>query len=140
MTAPDHDEMYYFKFSLLCVVYWFAVHLVIHVVATNKAQVYREMDRAKQTEYRTYWCSPLHSMVCVSLSTIAMFFICGDGKTVFNNDACMNTVRYVHIWALLHTCGYFMVDFIFLYFVIQGRSALDYQTYAHHLIATLTFY
>lgn len=69
-----------------------------------------------------------------------MLFICGDGKTVFNNDECMNTVRYVHIWAMLHTCGYFLNDFFWLWFVVKGDSTLDYQTYAHHLIATTTYY
>lgn len=52
----------------------------------------------------------------------------------------MDTVRYVHIWALLNTCGYFISDFFWLFFVIKGDSTLDYQTYAHHLIAVFTFY
>lgn len=78
--------------------------------------------------------------MCVILSTIAMFYICPDGKTVFNNDLCMNTPRYIHVWALLHSCGYFIVDFVFFFFLVGGRTTLDYQTYAHHIIATLTFY
>lgn len=98
------------------------------------------MTRIKQAEYRTYTTSFIHALVCVFLSTIAMFYICGEGKTVFNSDECINTVRYVHIWALIHTCGYFIVDFIYIWFVIEGSSALDYQTYAHHIIATVTFY
>lgn len=59
---------------------------------------------------------------------------------MFNSDECINTVRYIHIWALIHTCGYFIVDFFFIFFVIKGNSALDYQTYAHHIIAVCTFY
>ena len=69
-----------------------------------------------------------------------MFYICGGNQTVFNSDECINTVRYIHIWALIHTCGYFIVDFLFIFFVIGGDTALDYQTYAHHIIAVLTFY
>jgi uncharacterized membrane protein len=126
MKAPDRNELYYFKFTLLSVAYFFAMHLLIHVVAMRKARVYREMTTAKKTEYRTYIVSPIHAIVAVVLSTISMFYICGDGKTVFNNDECMNTVRYVHIWALLHTCGNFLVDFFFLYFVVGGSSSLDY--------------
>ena len=69
-----------------------------------------------------------------------MFFICGDGKTVFNNSECLETVRYIHIWALLNTCGYFFTDFFLLFFIIKARTTLDYQTYAHHLVAIATYY
>lgn len=98
------------------------------------------MNNVKQTEYRTYWTSMIHAMGCFILSTIAMWYICGDGKTVFNNDECMNTPRYIHVWALLHTCGYFTQDACWLFFVSGGHTALDYQTYAHHIVATVTFY
>jgi len=98
------------------------------------------MSRVKQTEYRSYILSITHAIGCVYLSTISMFFICGDDKTVFNSEECVNNVRYIHIWALLHTCGYFLMDFFFLWFVVGGNTALDYQTYAHHIIATATFY
>lgn len=97
-------------------------------------------DSKKRIEYRTYVVSPIHSLLCVILSTISMFYICPDGKTVFNSDVCMNTPRYIHVWALLHSCGYFIVDFCFFFFLVGGRTTLDYQTYAHHIIATLTFY
>lgn len=140
MKAPNRDELYYLKFSLLAVAWFLALNLIIHLVAMRKTSIYREMDNKKRTEYRAYIVSPIHAIGAVILSTLAMFFICGDGKTVFNNDECMNTVRYVHIWALLHTCGYFIVDFFFLYFVVKGDSTLDYQTYAHHIIATTTYY
>jgi len=140
MKAPLHDEMYYFKYTILSLAYFFAFSLAIHVLASKFARVYAEMDRAKQTVYRAYILSVVHAIVCVILATISMWYICGDGKTVFNSDECLNTPRYIHIWALLHTCGYFMTDFFFMYFVVGGDTALDYQTYAHHLVATATFY
>jgi len=111
---------------MLAIVYFLAMHVVIHFVAMRSTSVYRDMNAVKKTEYRSYIVSPVHALVAVILSTISMFFICGDGKTVFNNDECMNTVRYVHVWALLHTCGYFFVDFFFLWFIVKGDSTLDY--------------
>ena len=69
-----------------------------------------------------------------------MWFVCDGGKTVFNSHECINTVRNVHIWATIHTCGYFITDFLWLYFIIEGRTSLDYQTYAHHIVAATTFY
>lgn len=99
-----------------------------------------EMNLRKRVEYRAYVVSPIHALLSVILSVIAMFFICGDGKTVFNDDKCFNTPRLIHIWALLNTCGYFIVDFFWLACVCRGTTPLDYQTYAHHIIGTITFY
>ena len=76
------------------------------------------MNTQKKTEYRTYIISPIHAVAAVLMSTYAMWFVCGDGKTVFNSYECINTVRYVHIWATLHTCGYFITDFFWVYFII----------------------
>ena len=132
--------MYYFKFTILSIGYFFVMHLVIHYVAMRQTQIYRDLNLGKRTEYRTYVVSINHAIVAFFLSTISMWYICGNGQTVFNSEECIGTVRYIHIWALLHTCGYFLVDFFFLFFVIKGTSTLDYQTYAHHLIATVTFY
>jgi len=46
----------------------------------------------------------------------------------------------MHIWTLLNTCAYFLQDLFFYGVVIGDTSALAYQTYAHHIIAILTFY
>ena len=35
---------------------------------------------------------------------------------------------------------YFLEDFFFLSVIAGGNTALDYQTYAHHLIAVVTYY
>ena len=140
MKAPDHNELYYVKYTVISIAYFCTVLLVTHWLCLRYSQTYRDMDHLKRVEYRSYIKSIVHAIVAVFLSTISMWYICGDGKTVFNSDECMNTPRYIHVWALIHTCGYFLLDFFFLYFVTQGRTALDYQTYAHHLVAVTTFY
>ena len=140
MKAPEHNEMYYFKFTLLSISYFLMMHLILHLLFRKHFAVYREMTGVKMTEYRTYWTSIFHAIGGFTLAIIAMFYICGDGKTVFNNDECMNTPRYIHVWALLHTNGYMLQDFAWVWFHIKGNSALDWQTYAHHLVAVITFY
>lgn len=84
MKAPDHNELYYFKFTVLSLAYFFALGLAIHLIATRCTTVYSERSRAKQAEYRSYILSQFHAVGCVILATISMFYICGDGKTVFN--------------------------------------------------------
>lgn len=48
-----------------------------------------------------------------------MFYVCPDDQTVFNNEVCFNTPRYLHIWALVNTCGYFITDTIIIVVVIR---------------------
>lgn len=94
----------------------------------------------KKVDYRTYTLSLFHAPIAVFLAISAMFLVCDDGKNVFNDAACFNTPRYVHIWSLLNTCAYFFQDLFFLIFVIGDTSPMGYQTYIHHSIAILTFY
>jgi hypothetical protein len=59
-----------------------------------------------------------------------MFFVCGlnpkgGNITVFNSEQCFTTPRYLHIWALLNSCGYFYVDFVYMCFVVAEHTALD---------------
>ena len=133
--------MYYFKVTLIAMAFYMGIHYATHCICMKKYQAYREdMDLRKRVEYRSYICSPIHALLSVFLSVTAMFFICGHGKTVFNDAQCFNTPRLIHIWALINTCGYFIVDFIWLAFVVRGTTALDYQMYAHHIIGAFTFY
>jgi len=52
----------------------------------------------------------------------------------------MNTPRYIHIWALQHTCAWFIVDSFFIAIIIRGTSAFDMQMYAHHFVSVFTWY
>merc|ERR1719232_114902 len=139
--APDENMHYYLNCTIVSCALYILLHFAIHEVALRCFREYREdMDLRKRVEYRTYIVSPVHALLSVILSVTAMFWICGEGKTVFNDDHCFNTPRYIHIWALLNTCGYFIQDFFWIAFIVQGTTSLDYQTYAHHIIGALTFY
>ena len=103
------------------------------------------MDGKKQVTYRSYIVSPFHNISCVVFSIYAMFFVCGlgpDGEnvTVFNSSECFTTPRYLHIWAVFNSCGYFYVDFIYMCFIVAEHTALDVQLYVHHLITIGSFY
>ena len=85
--APDENKMYYVKASIVACLFYLLVHYLIHVVAMRKYSAYKdEMDTRARVEYRSYICSPIHALLSVGLSVIAMFWICGHGKTVFNDD------------------------------------------------------
>ena len=140
MKAPDHNAPYYLKGTIAFLAFYFFVHLLIHVICIRYNRVYMERDAMKRVDYRTYALSFFHAPIAVFLAVAAMFMVCEDGKNVFNDGQCFNTVRYVHIWSLLNTCAYFMQDLFFLIFVIGDTSTMGYQTYAHHAVAILTFY
>ena len=123
MKAPEHEASWYVKFTLVAIAYFNILHLLVHFLAYRFIQLYRDMSLQKKTEYRTYIISPIHAFAAVFMSTWAMWFVCGDSKTVFNSHECINTVRYVDIWATLHTCGYFITDF----FLALLRNPGSYQ-------------
>ena len=97
------------------------------------------MNQNKQTEYRSYLLSPIHSLVAVLFSVLGTYYICDDGN-IFTNNECMNTPRYIHIWALQHTCAWFIVDSFFIGVIIGGTSPFDLQMYAHHFVSVFTWY
>ena len=62
------------------------LHFLVHYIAQKKYQTYREeMNLRERIEYRAYITSPIHALLCVFLSVTAMFYICGEDKTVFND-------------------------------------------------------
>ena len=139
--APHQPYSYYIWFSVMALAYHCLVHFITHTIAMYiGSPTYVDRTTAKKTEYRTNVVSITHSFGCLLFCTWGCFFVCEEGKTVFNDDKCINTVRYVHVWALLHTCSYFLLDAWILCFVVKGFAPLDIQTYAHHLILALTFY
>ena len=125
MKAPDHNEMYYFKFTLISIAFFFACHLIVHLVC-RKTFVYKNFDYKKQAYFRTTIVSIFHSLICIVLCYIALLEICPNGQTVFNSTECIETVRYIHIWSLITTCGFFIVDLFFIAVIIRGNTALDY--------------
>ena len=45
--APDHNEMYYFQFTLLSVTFFFVQHLLVHLCAKRVSPVYADMTVKK---------------------------------------------------------------------------------------------
>ena len=81
----------------------------------------------------------MHSIAAVVFAWLTMFNICGHGQTVFNNDKCLDTPRYLHIWALVNTCGYFVFDTFSICAIMRTFTPLDKQMIGHHVIAFITF-
>lgn len=51
----------------------------------------------------------------------------------------MDTPRYLHIWALVNTCGYFVADTFCLVVIIRSFTTNDKHMIGHHIIAFVTF-
>ena len=117
MKAPDENMEYYFKFSVLAVAFFFTAHLIVHLLCL-RTRVYPNCDNKKQAYFRTTVVSIFHSCICIVLCTIGLLMICPGDQTVFNSDVCINTVRYIHIWAVITSCGFFMVDLFVIVFQI----------------------
>jgi hypothetical protein len=138
--SPDRDVMWLFFGTLIMFAYFCTWHIVQHEIYLRFNQKYKEMKPETQALYRAYVVSIVHCIGCVIMSYLAMWHVCPGEETVFNSEHCMNTVRHIHIWALLHTCGYFINDFFVLKYLIKGDSPLDRQTLWHHLLGAIVYY
>jgi hypothetical protein len=101
------------------------VHVALDKLFLRFNEKYRSMKETDRHLYKSYVTSSLHALGCVGFSTLAIWYVCPGEETAFNSDHCVSTVRHLHIWSLLHTCGYFISDFIVIWFFIQGRTTLD---------------
>ena len=114
-------------------------HVLMHLINNGLNKRYMKLNSLKKTEYRTNIIAPVHSLLAVVFSWLAMFNVCGHGQTVFNNEKCFDTPRYLHIWALVNTCGYFVFDTFSLVVIQRTFETIDKQMIGHHIIAFVTF-
>jgi hypothetical protein len=85
--------------------------------------------------------SPFHSIAACIISILGMFFVCEEGNNVFNDEECINTPRYIHVWSLMHTCGFFFVDAFWLATMTgETVTAYDVQMYCHHFVSIFVWY
>ena len=52
--VPSHSEMYYFKFTLVVILFYQCCQIVTHLVASRYSQVYRDKSSRDKTMYRLY--------------------------------------------------------------------------------------
>ena len=136
---PADKVSHFFVLIIYMMVFYGLLHSALHGLNIWLNKRYQKLNRAKQGNYRSNIVSIINSFVSVAFSTLAMFYVCGDGQTVFNNEHCMGTPRYLHIWALVNTCGYFVTDTFIIVFFIREFTTLDKQMIGHHVIAFIVF-
>lgn len=136
---PADNLSHFFYLIGYIVAFYCLLHLLSHFLFKACIARYEKLKRPKQMEYRANAISPIHSLLCVYFATSAAFYVCGEGVTAFNNEQCFNTPRYLHIWALVHSCGYFVMDTLAISIMASEFTTIDKQMIGHHVIATLTF-
>mmetsp|Transcript_4799 Transcript_4799/g.3294 ORF Transcript_4799/g.3294 Transcript_4799/m.3294 type:complete len:183 (+) Transcript_4799:232-780(+) len=102
--------------------------------------MYAQSTFRQRAEYRAYTVSPIHCLIACSLSLWGMFWVCEDDQTVFNDFECLNTPRNIHIWCLVHSASYFLVDLVVWGLMRRGTATDDKQMYVHHVLSFVTFY
>ena len=140
IVYPKEDTAHYLKLTAWLCVFYLLFHLVVHLICVNVSDRYIKMKRSKRGEYRAYVISPVHSVLSVSFSVLAMFFVCPGDETVFNSEECLDTPRYLHIWGIVNSSSYFIIDTFNTVALIREFSTYDYQMIGHHIIAVFTFY
>ena len=135
----DNAEHYIQVMAAYCL-YFAILNIVAHCTFLCFNETYTKItESSKRTAYRANVLSIVHSIVSVALSSLGMWWVCDYDKNVFNDSQCMNTPKYIHLWALMHSVGYFIVDTFNLVVLIKDKKPNDYQLIGHHIIAIVTF-
>lgn len=106
---PSDEVSHFFLLIVYMIACYGAVNLGTHLTFILCNKRYQKLDNTKQGEYRSNVMSPIHAISSVIFATLSMFSVCEEGN-VFTNETCFSTARYLHIWALVNTCGYFVQD------------------------------
>ena len=136
---PDKIDHFFYLIIYLTAFYGL-LHLLTHLLNlcfNNKR--YFKLSKEKQGEYRGQAAGPIHATSSVVCAVLTIWYVCPDGKTPFNDDHCFNTPRYLHIWALVNTCGYFVFDTINIMVLINTYTTYYKQMLGHHFISLTIF-
>lgn len=136
---PADNADHYLAVMAVYALYFAFTNLICHCVFLCWNKKYTGLAPAKRTEYRANVVAIIHSIVAVFLSSLGMWWVCRPGENVFNNNQCLDTPKYIHLWALMHSVGYFIIDTINLVFLTKEKGPYEYQIIGHHVIAMVTF-
>ena len=122
---PDNVEHYLQVMAIYCL-YFTVLNLITHGIFLCCNETYsKKLEPIKRTEYRANVLSIFHASIAVILSSLGMWWVCDEDKDVFNDKECMNTPKYIHLWALMHSVGYFIIDTFNLFFLIKEWRSYD---------------
>lgn len=138
--SPERDIFFFAIATLFVMCYFGMVHVICHEIFIRYNEKYRSLKETDKHLYKSYVTSILHAIGCVVFATLAIYGVCPGEETAFNSPHCVSTVRHLHVWSLLHTCGYFLSDFLVIWFLIKGDTTMDHQTLWHHALGAFVFY
>ena len=84
---PDSVGHFFYLIIFMCAFYGL-LHLGLHASFMGCNTRYQKLKKNKQGDYRSNIVGPIHGLLSVYASILTMFYVCGDGKTVFNNEHC----------------------------------------------------
>ena len=139
MDFPADNADHYLAVMAAYSLYFAIINMTSHCVFLCWNKKYTSLEPGKRTEYRANVIAIFHSVIAVFLSSLGMWWVCRPGENVFNSNQCIDTPKYIHLWALMHSVGYFIVDTINYIFLVKEKKPSDMQNIGHHIIAITTF-
>ena len=76
---PADKVSHFFVLIIYMMVFYGLLHSALHGLNIWLNKRYQKLNRAKQGNYRSNIVSIINSFVSVAFSTLAMFYVCGDG-------------------------------------------------------------
>jgi hypothetical protein len=127
----------YLKIYLGSMFGFYIVYLSCHYFMAKVIQfkLYNDLSTYDQADYLSRITAQVHALISSVLSYYLMFYMCGDGKTFFNDDQCYYNATPLAITSLCISFGYISFDLIIIMKDIQDFSSLGMQNVVHHLIS-----
>ena len=76
---PNDNVSHFFVLIVYMCAFYGLLHLILHGINIKLNKRYGKLDAQKRGEYRSHLISPVHSVMCVIFSILAMFYVCGGG-------------------------------------------------------------
>ena len=91
-------------------------------------------------DYRMQVNALIHAALATIFALYGLFLACPDEQTFFNSEECRLVPRNCHVWTVFFTAGYLVVETVFIWKYLGMDSAIDRQTFLHHIVAFVNFY
>lgn len=92
----------------------------------------------ERTDYQARVIAIIHATLVTILAFIGMYSYCDE--SFFTSHECRHHPRVYHVLASIVTVGYLLQDLIVIALFRHATSAIQLQTYAHHVAAIAGFY
>jgi len=126
------------------IVFWGCFAMILHCLLLCCSKHYNSYKTTEsKAEYICYVNSTIHSALSAGLAVYAFYFTCEgweQGATILNSPTCLANPQPIHYKIVFNTGSFLIYDLILFGLIVKASGPLAKQTFAHHILGSLSFY